>query len=310
MRVLAGTIDGRLFLIENGELKSVYNIQTLSEFDPNVTGPNPLSVRPLSDGRDVKIQYFTPVKNGLLFVVNGYQIYYYKMKANRYSQSIVFHVPRDGERQVNVGEGGGDADGNSNGDGDGDTDDGDGGDSRGSDAINSLSVSPKNKRLVCVTGTSQLYWSSMEGKSGMMDVELEPFGETLHRGGVFGLSVSDWKPIFMTCGKVDRTVKLWDYMRRTLLLSQSYDEDVHDVSLHPTGSYAIVAFRDRVVFNVIYDCMALKPRREFTAENCHLVRFSVSGHMFAVVNDLVVDIYCSVTFDKRFTLTGHKNKVS
>lgn len=82
-RVLAGTVDGRIFLIENGELKSVYNIQTLSEFDLNVTGPNPLQVRPLSDGRDMKIQYFTPVRNGLMFVVNGYQVYYYKMKANR-----------------------------------------------------------------------------------------------------------------------------------------------------------------------------------------------------------------------------------
>jgi cilia- and flagella-associated protein 57 len=126
---------------------------------------------------------------------------------------------------------------------------------------------------------------------------------------VFGLSVSDWKPIFMTCGKVDRTVKLWDYMRRTLLLSQHYDEDVHDVALHPTGSYAVVAFQDRVVFNVIYDSVALKPRREFPAANCYLVRFSLSGHMFAVINDLVVDVYCSITFDKRFTLTGHKNKV-
>lgn len=80
----------------------------------------------------------------------------------------MFNVPRDSERQVNVGEGGGDADGNSN----GDTDDGDGGDGRGSDAINTLSISPKNKRLVCVTGTSRLYWSSMEGKSGMMDVSI------------------------------------------------------------------------------------------------------------------------------------------
>jgi len=84
----------------------------------------------------------------------------------------VFQVPRDGERQVNVGEGGGDSDGNSNGDVDGNTDDGDGDDGRGSDAINTLSVSPKNKKLVCVTGTSRLYWSSTEGKSGMMDVSL------------------------------------------------------------------------------------------------------------------------------------------
>lgn len=82
----------------------------------------------------------------------------------------MFQVPRDGERQVNIGEVGGDSDGNSNGDGDGNTDDDDGDDGRGSDAINTLSVSPKNKKLVCVTGTSRLYWSSTEGKSGMMDV--------------------------------------------------------------------------------------------------------------------------------------------
>ncbi|XP_025202982.1 cilia- and flagella-associated protein 57-like [Melanaphis sacchari] len=309
-RVLAGTVDGRIFLIENGELKSVYNIQTLSEFDPNVIDPNPLQVRPLLDSRDMKIQYFTPVRNGLMFVVDGYQVYYYKIKGNRYRKSIVFQVPRDGERQVNISEGSGDSGSNSNGDGDGNTDDSVGGDCKVSDAINTLSVSPKNKKLVCVTGTSRLYWSSTEGKSGMMDVELEPFGETLHRGGVFGLSVSDWKPIFMTCGKVDRTVKLWDYMRRTLLLSQCYDEDVHDVSLHPTGSYAVVAFQDRVVFNVIYDSVALKPRREFPADNCHLVRFSLSGHMFAVINNLVIDVYCSITFDKRFTLSGHKNKIT
>lgn len=84
----------------------------------------------------------------------------------------MFQVPRDGERQVNVDEGGGDSYGNSNGDGDGDgnIEDGDGDDGGGSDTINTLSVSPKNKKLVCVTGTSRLYWSSTEGKSGMMDV--------------------------------------------------------------------------------------------------------------------------------------------
>jgi len=84
----------------------------------------------------------------------------------------VFHVPRDGERQVNVGKGNGNGDSKSNGDGDGDNDNGDCGDGRESDAINTLSVSPKNKRLVCVTGTSRLYWSSTEGKSGMMDVSI------------------------------------------------------------------------------------------------------------------------------------------
>jgi len=81
-------------------------------------------------------------------------------------------VPRDGESHANIDEGVGNGDDNNNGDGDGDTDGVDCGDGRVSDAINTLSVSPKNKRLVCVTGTSLLYWSSTEGKSGMMDVSV------------------------------------------------------------------------------------------------------------------------------------------
>jgi hypothetical protein len=100
--------------------------------------------------------------------VFGFVFYY----VYRYRQSIVFHVPRDNELQMNVGEGGGNDDGNSNSDSDGDTDNGDLSDGRRADAINTLSVSPKNKRLVCVTGSSRLYWSSTEGKSGMMNVSI------------------------------------------------------------------------------------------------------------------------------------------
>jgi len=85
-------------------------------------------------------------------------------------------VPKEGEPQANVGAGGGDSNVNSNGDEDGNTNDGDGGDGRRPDTINTLSVSPKHKRLVCVTGKSRLYWSSTEGKSGMMDVSVMIYG--------------------------------------------------------------------------------------------------------------------------------------
>lgn len=80
-RVLAGTTDGRLFLVENGELKATYNAKTLLVLDPSVAIPNPLNVKRLPDVAEIR--YCTPFKNGLAFVVNEYWIYFYKTNDDR-----------------------------------------------------------------------------------------------------------------------------------------------------------------------------------------------------------------------------------
>lgn len=41
----------------------------------------------------------------------------------------------------------------------------------------------------------------------------------------------------MTSGAVDRSVRLWNYSKMTLEMVKQYQEDVHSVSLHPTGNY-------------------------------------------------------------------------
>lgn len=133
---------------------------------------------------------------------------------------------------------------------------------------------------------------------------IRPFSETLHHGGVSGMSVSSWKPVFMTCGKSDRTVKLWNYENRSLLLSVDYAEDVADVSLHPTGLYAVVATASRVAFCVVH-ADALRPERTFDLPGCRLARFSNAGHAFAVaVDGGNVRAYSSITFQTLFELAG------
>lgn len=123
------------------------------------------------------------------------------------------------------------------------------------------------------------------------------------------MSVSSWKPMFMTCGKSDRSVKLWNYENHSLLLSADYSEDVVDVSLHPTGLYAIVATASRVIFIVIY-ADALKPERSFDVAGCRLVKFSNAGHVFAVVVDEInVHVYSSITFQKLYELVGNNSAV-
>lgn len=140
---------------------------------------------------------------------------------------------------------------------------------------------------------------------------IEPLAETLHHGGIAGLSVCHWKPVFMTCGQLDRTVKLWNYEKQTLLWTRRYADDVLDVSLHPTGLYALVATANSVAFHVLFDDGPRpQPWRLLPVASCQLTRFSSSGHMFALVHGANVDVYCSVTFRKRFELDGHKNTVS
>lgn len=71
-------MDGRLFIVESGDLKAVYHIQTLTIFDPSITMNAPLTVRPLSADQDMNVGVSMPIKNGLMFVINSYWIYYYK----------------------------------------------------------------------------------------------------------------------------------------------------------------------------------------------------------------------------------------
>lgn len=125
-----------------------------------------------------------------------------------------------------------------------------------------------------------------------------------------GLSVAHWKPVFVTCGTADRTVKMWNHAKCSLLWTQRYAEHVLDVALDPSGLYAVVAFAGRVQFCAAH-VDGLRPRREYAVAGCRLTRFSTSGHMFAVAADgPTLDVYSTVTGDKRFSVTAHEDTVS
>lgn len=138
---------------------------------------------------------------------------------------------------------------------------------------------------------------------------IKPFGVTLHRGGVCGLSVGYWKPVFITCGKLDQTVKMWDRQQCTLLWTQWFPEHLLDVTLHPSGLYAVVALASRVQFCAVY-ADGLRVRREYDVAGSRMTRFSTSGHAFAVIDGRLVVSYNGVTGDRMFTISGHEGTVS
>lgn len=70
-------------------------------------------------------------------------------------------------------------------------------------------------------------------------IPMQRLGQQLHHGPVSGLAVCAWKPIFLTVGEVDRTVRLWNYETETQDLIKQYVDDIYCAALHPTGKEKI-----------------------------------------------------------------------
>eukprot|EP00102_Acyrthosiphon_pisum_P002329 XP_001943650.2 PREDICTED: cilia- and flagella-associated protein 57-like [Acyrthosiphon pisum] len=290
-RILAGTTDGRIVIVENGELIAMYNVKTMMDFDPKHRIKAPLDVVPLSkeSNQRMDIRCCIPIKIGLIFVFGDSCVYYYEKTNHRYKRRNEFLKQTDSNLNAL------------------DTD-------RPMHNIETLSISPKNLKMICVTRRSQLFWAPLaEIPDTYMNAQnivyFKPLGEDLHHGGISSLSTCKWKPIFITCGKVDHTIRVWNYLNCSLLLSQQYQEDVFSVSLHPSGLYSVAAFTGKVEFQLVHT-EGLKSWREFAVTSCNLTEFSMSGHMFALANQFDVDVYCSVKFEKRFTYKGHSNTIT
>jgi len=105
-------------------------------------------------------------------------------------------------------------------------------------SIWSLAISPDCCTLIASTNRLQLFRAAVslevikgEGK----EKELVPFGEPLHQGPVVDLSVCVWRPVFVTCGVLDLTVRLWNYSTGKQELAKRFDSPPISASIHPLG---------------------------------------------------------------------------
>lgn len=142
-----------------------------------------------------------------------------------------------------------------------------------------------------------------------MLIEMQPLGEHLHHGGVESMSTCLWKPILITCGKIDFTIKVWDYMECKILLSKYYSRHVSSVSMHPSGLYSLAAFSDHVEYQMVMT-NDLVPLRRLSFGSCSMSAFSTTGHLFALAKLDAIEVYCSVMFEKRFSCFGNLGAVS
>lgn len=56
-----------------------------------------------------------------------------------------------------------------------------------------------------------------------------------HKGPIADVSLSRWKPFVMTLGPTDRSVRLWNFETKKLVMFLEFPNDIYASSLHPTG---------------------------------------------------------------------------
>lgn len=292
-RLLAGTRDGRILYLENGDLKNIYkmtetNFMNLKIREEYVMQTTASQSSILECGDDAiwehDVRSLVSFQRGFAFGLGlGTVVVFEREGQHKYTRRNVFAVPSQVSRDP-------------------------------SDElyrINSISPNSSSDGLLVTTGWSQLFHAKLWGPDLLIEKEpqfLSVMGQQLHHGSIGGLSVCAWKSVFMTCGEIDRSVRIWDYETESLVMMKQYQEDVCCVALHPIGLFCLVGFSDKLRFmSILMD--DLSTIHEVPVRNCRTVAFSHGGHLFAAVNGNVVQVYTTIGFANRYLLKGHTGKI-
>ncbi|CAD6207355.1 GSCOCG00010189001-RA-CDS [Cotesia congregata] len=276
-RLLFGTKDGRLFYLDNGDLKAIFIVKELNVINLKTRDEFVITPSPELSSWPEEIRSLVSYPKGFAFGWgSGSLLVFQKENHHKFIKKQVFKVPN----QVSTASG------------------------EDLYRINSVNINPSHNQLIVTTGWSQLFSAKLSDDSEDLEEELQIMGQALHQGKISKVSMCAWKSVFMTCGASDRSVRLWDYESESLLMMKQYSEDIFSVSLHPVGLFCLISFTDKLRFmKILID--DLIPAKEFAIRDCRTMSFSQGGHLFAAVNGNVIQVYTTVTFAQRLVLKGH-----
>lgn len=169
-----------------------------------------------------------------------------------------------------------------------------------------LSLAPKEESVVALYNNNMLAALSLENIELQKDSDAgvyTPLSVGYHNDVVTCVDVCVQKSIIMT-GSLDKSIRVWNYLRRRVEFVKTFDEEVLSLSLHPTGLRVVVGFRSYMrMFNVL--AHDLHFCTEFPVKPCYEVRFSVGGHLFAAVQAHRVLVFNTYDFQCIAQLSGH-----
>ncbi|XP_033323342.1 testes of unusual size [Megalopta genalis] len=289
-RLLLGTEDGRILYLENGDLKNIYKMSDTTSMNLRIreeyviqAGGSLIDVKEKNDWEN-NIRCLVAFPKGFAYAHGFRTIVLFEREGHhKYVKRNVYIIPTQPSKDEN----------------------------RDLYRINTIGINISLDHLVITTGWPQLFHIRLWGPDLNVDPEpqeLRLLSQALHYGPISNLSMCAWKSIFMTCGELDHSIKLWDFETGTLILFKQYAEHICAISLHPTGLFCLIGFSDKLRFMCILidDLLTME---EFPIRCCKTVTFSHGGHLFAAVNENIVQIYTTVDFASYFILKGHTSRV-
>ena len=176
-----------------------------------------------------------------------------------------------------------------------------------------VSVTPCSGEEVLglVLSSSQLYSMSLSSSDLLKTEEAPLFDQVLgagfHSGSVTGLDACVRRPLLVTCG-VDKTVRVWNYVERTVEVCKEFSEEAYCVAFHPSGFHVLVGFSDKLrLMNLLME--DLKTYKELPIKACRECRFSNGGEYFAAAHGNTIQVYKTYTCEVLCNLRGHNSKV-
>ncbi|CAF1015427.1 unnamed protein product, partial [Adineta ricciae] len=290
-RLLAGTDQGKLFLIQNGEI--LHEIKLDAKFESrSVTsqhsGDDRIGIGETNVNINLEDNYanksevtcIVPFSRGILVAAGVNKVYMFdRIDDNReyYRRNREIVLPNDSEKINNQ-------------------------------QVVSMCLSPSEETLIVATDHQQIYQVSFSGIDITKDIAMFTFlADGNHCAQVTGCDTCIRKQLIATCG-IDKTVRIWNYETGALELYKEFQEEAYAVSLHPSGLFILVGFADKLkLFAILIDDFRLF--KDIPIRGCREALFSNGGHLFAAVHGNVIQIYSTITADHVTSLKGHNGKV-
>ncbi|KAL0279228.1 UNVERIFIED_CONTAM: hypothetical protein PYX00_000834 [Menopon gallinae] len=287
-RILCGTADGKLLYVEGGDMKAIFNALTVTvinarEKDEVVPSISSLVLLKTSSDfageEDKQVRALISFTKGFAYSCKSGLVHMFEKETQtQYRKRNVFKIVEMPDSDVNI--------------------------------IKHLSINVSHDKLLATTSRPQIFTVRLWGPDIHVAPEI-PFkilGEPLHHGPVIGVSMCRWKPLFLTGGKFDKTVRLWNYDTQTVEMVKDFYDDIYSVAIHPTGYFAAIGFTEKLLYMIIL-LDDIQPCRQLPVRQCYLALFCLHGQYLAAVRQSIIEVYSSISFQNMVTFKGHSGKI-
>ncbi len=163
-----------------------------------------------------------------------------------------------------------------------------------------------NSNEICYLDINQI---NINLRNRIFEIKFELVCQGFHQGPITSMDVALQRPIIITSSKIDKTIRVWNYLTGhceycKIILTEKEDVEkemeILCVAIHPNGYYIAVSDIEMIrFFHLCYKELRFYNNdvigNDNPKSNCHLIKFSHGGHILAAVSGKIIYIVKSFT---------------